>query len=123
MVKIRIADLHVFCPNDPLDCRISVNLEADYNGPVDDLRPSNSNGVPRTRTKDRLSYEHQFISVDLTQVTTDDGGLTHELELEMDTNTIMQEGKLIKMEQPNSYEPIVGVFMNYIRVVNRASNL
>ena len=72
IVKIRLADLDIFCPGFAFDCRISINIEVDmHNRP--DIDPSliveagetNSGGE---RRKDRLSYSHLAYSVDLTQV-------------------------------------------------------
>jgi hypothetical protein len=76
IVKARIADLSIHFPDLPLDCRISVNLEMDWDGPVDELeRMSAVTGRPPlpARTKDRLSYTHGCYQIDLTQVTSGHG--------------------------------------------------
>lgn len=79
IVKARIADLSLHFPHLPLDCRISVNLEMDWEGTVEDLeRMASSTGraSPPARTKDRLSYKHGCYQIDLTQVTQSVTGLT-----------------------------------------------
>jgi mRNA capping enzyme, beta chain len=71
IVKARIADISLHFPEYPLDCRISINLEMDWDGPIPDLEKSGaavSRPTPH-RNKDRLSYTHSHYQVDLTQVT------------------------------------------------------
>lgn len=74
IVKIKVADLHLMLPQCEFDCRISVNLEANYDGPVEQLEqipqdgPAVRGGKP-DRHKDRLSYTQGNYKVDLTQVT------------------------------------------------------
>ncbi|KAJ3349137.1 WD repeat-containing protein 83, partial [Entophlyctis luteolus] len=60
--KRRVADLNVFSPATQLDYRISVNVET----PVD--APYHGDEPDYQRDKDRLSYIHQCVQVDLTQV-------------------------------------------------------
>ena len=72
IVKARVADVSLHFPDLPLDCRISVNLEMDWDGAVEDLdRLGAATGRPPVpaRTKDRLSYRHGCYQIDLTQVT------------------------------------------------------
>lgn len=73
IVKARVADISYHLPKLPFDCRISVNLEWEWDGPVEELdRLSDaaaSRGPVHQRSKDRLSYTHCFYQVDLTQVT------------------------------------------------------
>lgn len=79
IVKARIADLSLHFPNLPLDCRISVNLEMDWDGAVEELeRIAASTGRPPipARTKDRLSYKHGCYQIDLTQVTQSVAGVS-----------------------------------------------
>lgn len=69
IVKARVADLDVYFPKGGMDCRISVNLEMEYDGdlPIDaGMQP----GVDDEgeRRKDRLSYKQCGYTVDLTQV-------------------------------------------------------
>jgi hypothetical protein len=78
--KKKIANLHLFMPTMPFDCRISVNQEIAAVEPVN-LEPF------QVRSKDRLSYKHDVFQYDLTQVrtttTTTQGEISHELEMEV----------------------------------------
>ena len=72
IIKARVADLNIYNPRFPLDCRISVNLEMRYDGDVGALsNPTDSARIP-DRNKDRLSYKQAAYQIDLTQVTTAD---------------------------------------------------
>ena len=123
-MKVRVADKEVYCPREAFDYRISVSLELDYPHSLDGLAETNGNGDLNIRSKDRLSYKHQCMSIDLTQVTTPGAGeKSHELEIEMDTNLIVEQGKRMQAGAPNNYEELVEIFLNYIRVVNRAGSL
>ncbi|WFD44627.1 mRNA-capping enzyme subunit beta [Malassezia psittaci] len=62
IAKKRIADINVYCPQRSFDYRISINVETPMSAPQDSAEPS------FVREKDRLSYTHQNINVDLTQV-------------------------------------------------------
>jgi polynucleotide 5'-triphosphatase len=116
--KLKVADLEIYCPKDAFDVRISVALEIAYPGPTETLvEQVGKNGDSGSRFKDRLSYKHQFVSVDLTQVT-DGGQKKQELELEADTALLIAEGRRSLQEESN-YEGLVGIFTNYIRVMNR----
>jgi hypothetical protein len=121
IVKFRIEDMEIYCPRDAFDVRISVSFELDYRGEVDELVPL---GPKASRGKNRLSYLHQGISIDLTQVTpgNPDEKQLHELELEMDVPALVEQGQLCGQGRPNDYEPMVGVFLNYIRAINRAAS-
>jgi hypothetical protein len=72
IVKVRVADINIYFPTCPLDCRISVNLEMDWDGSLEELErlsPANNRDPTRDRRKDRLSYRQSHYRVDLTQVT------------------------------------------------------
>lgn len=62
VAKKRIADINVFAPNRPFDYRISINTETPVPAPQEGSEPS------FMREKDRLSYTHQNMNIDLTQV-------------------------------------------------------
>lgn len=71
IVKARVADIDLHMPMCPMDCRISINLEMNWDGDVKELEQL---GVSPTqglsdRRKDRLSYKQGHYQVDLTQVT------------------------------------------------------
>jgi len=126
IVKIRIRDLEISCPRQAFDVRISISCEMQYTGSIDNLVQSvRKPGDTDSRYKDRLAYKHQFVSVDLTQVRVDKepGNKLHELELEMDTEVLKREGEKVRRGDANNYEGIVGIFMNYVRVINRSCRL
>ncbi|KNE72436.1 hypothetical protein AMAG_16483 [Allomyces macrogynus ATCC 38327] len=81
ITKHRLASLDVYCPSAPLDYRISINLEIPTKIPTEVIPDT------RERHKDRLSYTHELVQVDLTQVTIKVGPndpnpqLSHELEV------------------------------------------
>lgn len=71
IVKARVADIDLHMPKCPMDCRISINLEMNWEGPVDELEQhaaAPAHGIT-DRRKDRLSYKQGNYQVDLTQVT------------------------------------------------------
>jgi polynucleotide 5'-triphosphatase len=122
IIKFRVADLQISCPRNNFDVRISISLEVNYPDSTASLvEHRERNDMPMGRLKDRLSYKHQNVSVDLTQVTSEAGGnRLHELELELDTVLLVEQARLAHEGRPNDYERQVGVFMNYVRVINRA---
>lgn len=69
IIKARVHDIHLFLPQSTLDCRISVNLEMDWEGSVEALANQTKRAPAPDRNKDRLSYSHGLYQVDLTQVT------------------------------------------------------
>lgn len=112
VIKKRLGNLEVFCPNRPFDYRISVNLEIQSEceqiltqATSYRLKANSSSLVCRTasepdpsvehayfREKNRLSYTHTGLRVDLTQVKTNNSNdsyssseptLQHELEVEL----------------------------------------
>lgn len=68
IIKVRIADLNIFLPRNPLDCRISINFELNYDGSIEDIIAQNTLDRSSDRSKDRLSYTHGHYQIDLTQV-------------------------------------------------------
>ena len=128
IVKSRVADLDIFCPELPVDCRISINYEMAYDGSMDDLlTPENDPSERASRQKDRMSYKHQACQIDLTQVTlgpTRPGSShqtqkEHELEIELAVDTAQQQAKLLLAGKPNSYHSLIGSFCNNIRTLAR----
>jgi polynucleotide 5'-triphosphatase len=71
IIKARVADMDLYNPRFPLDCRISVNLEMRYDGDVEALIAGATTRMP-DRNKDRLSYTQSHYQIDLTQVTVAD---------------------------------------------------
>ncbi|KAH6623217.1 CYTH-like domain-containing protein [Chaetomium tenue] len=130
IIKARIADLSMHFPDLPLDCRISVNLEMDWDGTVEDLeKMASSTGRPPipARMKDRLSYKHGCYQIDLTQVTQSVAGVTntqrtekdHELEVEIDPTPVIEQGRRAMEGQPHQYVEVVDGLVNNIRILAR----
>jgi hypothetical protein len=70
IIKARVADIDLHLPMSPFDCRISINLEMNWDGSVEELEQAASNKADRQpdRNKDRLSYKQGHYQIDLTQV-------------------------------------------------------
>lgn len=92
IVKAKVADLHIHFPQCDLDCRISVNVEIEWEGPVDGLEQVTQDGALRgdkpDRHKDRLSYTQGNYKVDLTQVTQPEAGGQVRLLLCFDSGSV-----------------------------------
>ncbi|KAI8921928.1 CYTH-like domain-containing protein [Powellomyces hirtus] len=119
LVKQRVADLEIHLPNSPLDFRISISMEVPAPQPPQD-------SVSRFRRhKDRLSYSHQVIRVDLTQVRQFDGrdresNLTHECEVEfIRAACLIEEKEKRQNQKPNNFAAYVDVFLNNLRYLSR----
>jgi polynucleotide 5'-triphosphatase len=123
IIKLRLADLEVYCPNDDFDFRISVSLETAYPHPIEHLKEHLERGISQARGKDRLSYTHQGFQVDLTQVTlvSNPKEKVHELEIELEADRLREEAMKIQRGIANDYEALVKCFLDNIRVVNRAA--
>jgi hypothetical protein len=68
IVKVRIADMSLHFPRQPVDCRISVNFEMRFEGDIDAIIAQSQSERHNDRSKDRLSYTQGPYQVDLTQV-------------------------------------------------------
>jgi hypothetical protein len=75
IIKARVADLDIHFPLLPMDCRISINLEMDWDGTLEELEQIPNPGDNPDRKKDRLSYTQGPYQIDLTQVTHDGLGV------------------------------------------------
>ncbi|RYP05085.1 hypothetical protein DL764_004046 [Monosporascus ibericus] len=127
IIKGRVADLNVHFPHLPLDCRISVNLEWEWEGDAEEIVRGHIANRERQpdRNKDRLSYTHGFYQIDLTQVTQGDGAAQggrppdkeHELEVELHAGVIMEHGNLLMKSLPNRFENLVDGFVDNIRIL------
>lgn len=70
IVKARVCDIDLHMPNSAMDCRISINLEMNWDGSLEELEAANPPDARQPdRNKDRLSYSHGLYQIDLTQVT------------------------------------------------------
>jgi len=127
IVKARIADLDILLPRQPLDCRISVNLEMRYDGDIDGLAGGGDEAKRPDRNKDRVSYTQSHYQIDLTQVTQVFGAngtsrieKEHELEIEVSTAAIREQGLLAASGDPaNEYMKLVEGFLDNVRVLAR----
>ncbi|KAI1372366.1 mRNA triphosphatase CET1 [Hypoxylon crocopeplum] len=133
IVKARIADLNIHFPHLPLDCRISINLEWDWDGPVEEIERSQipNKERPPDRIKDRLSYKHGFYQIDLTQVTQGHqlsgpgsqphhgASKEHELEVELEARPLIEHGRMLIQGEPNKYEDLVDGLVNNVRLLAR----
>lgn len=122
IIKFRIEDLEVLCPRRPDQCdyRISISLEYQYPHETKELIEAKEHGIAQNRRKDRMSYAHQFVQLDLTQVKGEFGEASHEMEVELLPEKVLEEGWKAKNEQPNRYEALIGTFLNYVRALSRA---
>jgi len=69
IIKVRLIDFDIHMPNTPLDCRISIAFELEYDGNVGDIVGEATEQKYPDRSKDRLSYTQGPYQIDLTQVT------------------------------------------------------
>jgi len=123
IIKARVADLDLYNPRFPLDCRISVNLEMRYDGELEGLIASTENSRMPDRNKDRLSYTQSHYQIDLTQVTVADPGLKtekeHELEIELSAAAVREQGRRALAGEPHHYGELIEGLMDNVRVLTR----
>jgi polynucleotide 5'-triphosphatase len=143
IVKARIADLSIYNPQSDLDCRISVNFEMRFDGDVEEIIAAGVGERHPDRHKDRLSYTQGPYQVDLTQVTQNisanvridphilTASLTifqqgnnridkeHELEIEVSTEAVRNQGQRAASGQPHEYPALVEGLLNNILVLAR----
>lgn len=140
IIKARIADLDIYNPQTPLDCRISINFEMKFDGDVSELGPRSG----PDRKKDRLSYTQSLYQIDLTQVTqlatvnvsaispayekmltflkgANQNTKEHELEIELQTSAVREQGQRAMRSEPNEYIPLIEGFIDNMRVLSRAT--
>ncbi|KAE8258319.1 hypothetical protein A4X13_0g1759 [Tilletia indica] len=122
MVKRRIASLEVFCPKRLYDYRISINTET----PVP--LPPPSSAAMFWRDKNRVTYQHELIQVDLTLVksTFPMTGVqtSHELELEFqDASKLVAAGHEARAEGASQdwtpFDDMCHIFLNNVRMLIR----
>ncbi|KAF4454032.1 mRNA-capping enzyme subunit beta [Fusarium austroafricanum] len=123
IIKARVADFDIHFPTMPMDCRISINLEMSWDGPVEELEQLPSRGDNPDRNKDRLSYTHGPYQIDLTQVThAGHGGRIekeHELEIELNPKLLIDQGRKAASGGVHRYQELVEGFVDNIRVLTR----
>ena len=96
------------------------------------IPPSSPSPVPQIptspalqpRQKDRLSYSHQIVVVDLTQVLTLSSSTPpvtlkrHELEVEVkDVPMLLEEAKAFEEGEENTYDLLLGVMLSSVRML------
>lgn len=129
IVKVRVADLHIYNPAADYDCRISLNLEIDlFDRHRPDLPPLDvlvgeyraGEKAPPDRTKDRLSYAHLAYSIDLTKVEVGKGlAPKYELELEVDAEVLREQMQALNQGRPSGFGDVVAGFLGNAGVLMR----
>ncbi|KAA8615023.1 mRNA-capping enzyme subunit beta [Pyrenophora tritici-repentis] len=122
IIKHRIGNLEVSSPKTEWDYRIGINLEIDFPGSVESLKPAVEGGKTvesMKRQKDRMSYSWLgAYQVDLTQVT-QGPSKNHELELELTSDVLIAEADKARRNEANRYESLINGMMNNLRVLSR----
>ncbi|RGP71625.1 mrna-capping enzyme subunit beta [Fusarium longipes] len=123
IIKARVADLDIHFPSLPMDCRISINLEMDWDGTLEELEQIPNPGDNPDRNKDRLSYTQGPYQIDLTQVIHSGLGgrleKKHELEIELDTKLLIDQGRKAASGAAHRYPELVEGLVDNIRVLTR----
>jgi hypothetical protein len=132
IIKARVADIDLHMPACHMDCRISINLEMDWDGPVEELEyMAVSRGERQPdRNKDRLSYTQGHYQIDLTQVTQQMNGPAgtsrmdkeHELEIELSPEMLIEQGRRAMDGAPHRYSELVEGLIDNVRVLARKAN-
>ncbi|KAL8663525.1 MAG: hypothetical protein Q9202_003835 [Teloschistes flavicans] len=126
VVKIRVSDIEIYSPSNVFDWRVSVSLEVNYDGDIRDLVESTEGKDRRRpdRNKDRVSYKHSHYQIDLTQVKIGESNSKmekeHELEVEISSQTIREQGQLAMQKQENKYMELIKGFIDNVRTLNSA---
>ncbi|KAI9491892.1 CYTH-like domain-containing protein [Zychaea mexicana] len=114
--KQRVMNINIHVPKQPLDYRISINIEMP--------RPRPQGRPSFQRHKDRVSYKHGGIQFDLTQVKGGDYNdeVRHELELEiMDPLVLAREKSKADRREASQYTELVESFINNVRMLCRGA--
>ncbi|EPX72963.1 RNA 5'-triphosphatase [Schizosaccharomyces octosporus yFS286] len=121
VMKRRIADLYLYCPNDAFDVRISISDEIPVSMPPQDTPPL------LTRIKDRVGYQHQDVKIDLTMTIQNDpryeSTKRHELEVEFNNTAGLRERAMRAKEGAEpSWDRRVQLFLDNIRILRRENS-
>ncbi|KAL7906055.1 mRNA triphosphatase CET1 [Trichoderma velutinum] len=129
IIKARVADIDLHMPMAPMDCRISINLEMNWDGSLEELEQLSANKSDRQpdRNKDRLSYKQGHYQIDLTQVTHAVNGpgntqrmdKEHELEIELNHLALLDQGRRAMSGAPHRYQELVEGFVDNVRLLAR----
>jgi hypothetical protein len=116
IVKVPLGNLHIQNPQEPYDCRVSMNLEVNFPIDIDVAEliepPSYDRPAPPERRKDRLSYKHLAYSIDLTKVESAGVAPKYELELEVDAAVLREQMARAKTNQDSAYSDVVAGFID-----------
>ncbi|KAI8806298.1 CYTH-like domain-containing protein [Cladochytrium replicatum] len=113
--KQTIAHMNVYMPECNLDYRITLSEELP--------KPSPEAECTNRREKDRLSYDHQIVRVDLTQVKSSSGygnqEWMHELEVELAVPKLAHERTKLLQHGPSrsAYYDFLATFLNNVRLL------
>lgn len=155
VTKTRLADLNIYSPKRKVDWRISINVETPGTYPTSTRIPTGitirrvfmswlgllanppSGSPSHTRRKDRITYTHQALQIDLTQVTSSaspssnpnlppqPSQVLHELEVEFrDTRELLRLATMReKIVAPGElhYDELVRVFINNVHILVRTA--
>lgn len=132
IVKVNVANLQIYSPNDPYDLRISINVEVNLDRP--DLQPedlviaaaaNDKDGPLPDRKKDRISYSHLAYQIDLTRVDVIPAGAgiggggknstsnqrpIYELEIEVDAILLREQMRISESGQESGFGDVVAGF-------------
>ncbi|AMD21403.1 HER124Cp [Eremothecium sinecaudum] len=124
--KKRISHLLLFSPKDSYDVKMSINLELPV--PENDPPEKYKDHIPiSARTKERISYIHNdsCTRIDITKVSNHNQGvkkseneLTHEIELELNTQALLSAFDKISHDS-KEYATIVRTFLNNGTIIRR----
>ena len=116
IIKIRVADLEIYNPNDVFDYRVSISLESPWNGPEEHLNRQTERA--NDRLKDRLSYKHRDYQIDLTQISHPDGNhQDHEVEIEINNDSFLAALDDARAQRSDRYEKCISGFVDNIRIL------
>ena len=126
--KQSIAQLNITHPDMPFDVRISINYEEPKQAPpqTDLDRPVSAGGpgwkMSSVRKKDRMTYTHQAVQIDLTQVTTGQGGRVNELEVECCNMADWSRQAVADVDgRQNRFDDLVGQFCSTVNKLNQVA--
>jgi len=112
--KTRIKDINFLCPQSVVDFRISASTEVDFGTGIQ-IRELPKHG----RQKERLSYQFELFSVDLTKVEQGDWEGTrtvYETEIELvEMHVLRAEKEKRESGMPNDFMTIATALVNNIR--------
>ncbi|KUJ09572.1 mRNA triphosphatase CET1 [Mollisia scopiformis] len=124
IIKCRVANLDIYMPKQALDCRISINFEMKFDMDVEDIIAASTSDRQPDRNKDRLSYTQSVYQFDLTQVTQTSNIQAmkeHELEIEVSTAAVREQGQKAAAGSTNEYLALVEGLVSNVRVLARAT--